>query len=65
MNTEKQEQIYLISKILNVSGVWEQIERALDIELDSNSDMFSEVENFILEKITEYIVEENLNEENY
>ena len=45
--------------------MWEQIERALDIELDSNSDMFSEVENFILEKITEYIVEENLNEENY
>jgi hypothetical protein len=60
LTDEQQEQIYLISEILNVSGVWEKIERALDIELDSNSDMFSDVEHFILKKI-----EESLNEEDY
>ena len=65
LTDEQQEQIYLISDILNESGVWGKIEKALDIELDSNSDMYSEVEEFILYKITEYIVEKSLNEENY
>tara|TARA_R100000734_G_C3312706_1_gene103803 strand:+ start:1624 stop:1818 length:195 start_codon:yes stop_codon:yes gene_type:complete len=60
LTDEQQEQIYLISDILNESGVWTKIERALGIELDTNSDMYSEVEHFILEKI-----EETLNEENY
>jgi len=65
LTDEQQEQIYLISDILNESEVWAKIEKALDIELDSNSDMYSEVEEFILYKITEYIVEKSLNEENY
>tara|TARA_R100001440_G_scaffold7982_1_gene15465 strand:- start:1401 stop:1610 length:210 start_codon:yes stop_codon:yes gene_type:complete len=65
LTDEQQEQIYLISDILNESEVWGKIEKALDIELDSNSDMYSEVEEFILYKITEYIVEKSLNEENY
>jgi len=53
LTDEQQEQILIISDVLNTSRVWTKLERRLDIELDSNSDIFSEIEEFILNKLEE------------
>tara|TARA_Y100000768_G_C23873489_1_gene631610 strand:- start:725 stop:919 length:195 start_codon:yes stop_codon:yes gene_type:complete len=53
LTDEQQEQILIISDVLNTSNVWTKLERRLDIELDCNSDIFSEIEEFILNKLEE------------
>ena len=42
-----------VSNILNESKVWIKIERALGIEIDTDSGIFSEIEEFIVEKFEE------------
>ena len=53
LTDEQQEQILIISDVLNTSEVWTKLERRLGIELDSNSMIFSEIEEFILNKLEE------------
>lgn len=52
--TQEQEQnILIISDLLNSSKFWVKLEQKLGIELDSNSMIFSEIEEFILDKLEE------------
>ena len=60
LTDEQSEQILIISDVLNTSNVWTKIERRLDIELDCDSDIFSEIEEFILNKLEE--MQENTRE---
>ena len=50
---ERENQILTISNILNNTKVWDKISEALDIEMDSNSMIFHEIEEFILDKLDE------------
>ncbi len=46
-------EIIAVSNILNDTGAYNQIGHALNMEIDSNSDIFREIEEFILEKYNE------------
>jgi hypothetical protein len=43
----------LVSNILNEGNVFDQIGRVLGIEIDNDSEIFSEIEQFIVEKFDE------------
>lgn len=52
---ERGEKILTLSNILNNTKIWDKIADALDIELDSNSMVFHEIEEFIVDKLDEMI----------
>ena len=52
---EREEQILTLSNILNNTKVWDKISKGLDVELDSNSMIFHEIEEFIVDKLDEMI----------
>lgn len=52
---EREEKILTLSNILNNTKVWDKISKGLDIELDSNSMIFHEIEEFIVDKLDEMI----------
>lgn len=58
---ERENQILKISNILNNTKVWDKISEALDIEMDSNSMIFYEIEEFILDKLDEMTEDNQLN----
>tara|TARA_R110001592_G_scaffold7016_1_gene39077 strand:- start:962 stop:1141 length:180 start_codon:yes stop_codon:yes gene_type:complete len=58
---ERENQILTISNILNNTKVWDKISEALDIEMDSNSMIFHEIEEFILDKLDEMTEDNQLN----
>jgi|13_taG_2_1085334.scaffolds.fasta_scaffold68630_1 hypothetical protein len=58
---ERENQIVAISNILNDTKVWDKISEALDIEMDSNSMIFYEIEEFILDKLDEMTEDNQLN----
>lgn len=58
---ERENQILTISNILNNTKVWDKISEALDIEMDSNSMIFYEIEEFILDKLDEMTEDNQLN----
>ena len=53
------EDIVTVSNILNDTKAYTKIGLALGIEIDSNSEIFEEIETFIVEKFQE-MKEENL-----
>jgi len=55
---KQQDRIYTISDILNSSNVWRMLEVRLGIKLDTDSDIYHEIEEFILMKL-EQMEEEN------
>jgi hypothetical protein len=52
---EREEQILTLSNILNNTKVWDKVSEALDIEMDCNSMVFHEIEEFIVDKLHEMI----------
>ena len=52
---EREEKILTLSNILNNTKVWDKISKGLDVELDSNSMIFHEIEEFIVDKLDEMI----------
>ena len=58
---ERENQILTISNILNNTKVWDKISEELDIEMDSNSMIFHEIEEFILDKLDEMTEDNQLN----
>lgn len=52
---EREDKILTLSNILNNTKVWDKISEALDIEMDSNSMIFYEIEEFIVDKLDEMI----------
>lgn len=52
---ERDEQILTISNILNNTKVWDKVSEALDIQMDCNSMVFHEIEEFIVDKLHEMI----------
>ena len=58
-HTDKQQDwIYTISDVLNSSNIWRMLEVRLGIRLDTDSDIYHEIEEFILMKL-EQMEEEN------
>tara|TARA_R100000234_G_scaffold113698_1_gene88321 strand:- start:2549 stop:2782 length:234 start_codon:yes stop_codon:yes gene_type:complete len=55
---KQQDRIYTISDTLNSSNVWRMLEVRLGIKLDTDSDIYHEIEEFILMKL-EQMEEEN------
>ena len=55
---KQQDRIYIISDTLNSSNVWRMLEVRLGIKLDTDSDIYHEIEEFILMKL-EQMEEEN------
>ena len=58
---KQQDRIYKISDVLNSSNIWERLEIRLGIKLDTDSDIYHEIEEFILMKLEQM---EEQNEEN-
>ena len=58
---EREEKILTLSNILNNTKIWDKISEALDIEMDSNSMIFHEIEEFILDKLDEMTEDNQLN----
>ena len=52
---EREEKILTLSNILNNTKIWDKISEALDIEMDCNSMVFHEIEEFIVDKLDEMI----------
>tara|TARA_R110002072_G_scaffold17717_2_gene66835 strand:- start:118 stop:291 length:174 start_codon:yes stop_codon:yes gene_type:complete len=52
---EREEKILTLSNILNNTKIWDKISNGLDIEMDSNSMIFHEIEEFIVDKLDEMI----------
>lgn len=52
---EREEKILTLSNILNNTKIWDKIAEALDIEMDCNSMVFHEIEEFIIDKLDEMI----------
>ena len=52
---EREEKILTLSNILNNTKIWDKISKGLDIEMDSNSMIFHEIEEFIVDKLDEMI----------
>jgi hypothetical protein len=52
---EREQQILTLSNILNNTKVWDKVSEALDIEMDCNSMVFHEIEEFIVDKLHEMI----------
>ena len=52
---EREEKILTLSNILNNTKVWDKVAEALNIEMDSNSMVFHEIEEFIVDKLDEMI----------
>ena len=58
-HTDKQQnRIYTISDVLNSSNIWAGLEMRLGIKLDTESDIYHEIEEFILMKL-EQMEEQN------
>ena len=55
---KQQDRIYTISDVLNSSNIWARLELRLGIKLDTDSDIYHEIEEFILMKL-EQMEEEN------
>ena len=55
---KQQDRIYTISDVLNSSNIWARLEVRLGIKLDIDSDIYHEIEEFILMKL-EQMEEEN------
>ena len=55
---KQQDRIYTISDVLNSSNIWRMLEVRLGIRLDTDSDIYNEIEEFILMKL-EQMEEEN------
>ena len=55
---KQQDRIYTISDVLNSSNVWRMLEVRLGIKLDTDSDIYHEIEEFILMKL-EQMEEQN------
>lgn len=55
---KQQDRIYTISDVLNSSNIWRMLEVRLGIRLDTDSDIYHEIEEFILMKL-EQMEEEN------
>ena len=55
---KQQDRIYTISDVLNSSNIWRMLEVRLGIKLDTDSDIYHEIEEFILMKL-EQMEEEN------
>ena len=60
---KQQDRIYTISDVLNSSNVWRMLEVRLGIKLDTDSDIYHEIEEFILMKL-EQMEEENQDYDN-
>ncbi len=50
---ERDNKILAISNILNDCKVWQKIEDSLSIDMDSNSMIFHDIEEFIMDKLEE------------
>ena len=57
-NEVEHDDVIKVSNVLNDTKAWLKIEKALGIEIDSNSMIFQEIEEFIVEKFNE-MKEEN------
>ena len=55
---KQQDRIYTISDVLNSSNIWRMLEVRLGIRLDTDSDIYQYIEEFILMKL-EQMEEEN------
>mgnify|MGYP007059462785 CR=1 FL=1 len=55
---KQQDRIYTISDVLNSLNVWQMLEMRLGIKLDGDSDIYHEIEEFILMKL-EQMEEQN------
>ena len=55
---KQQDRIYTISDVLNSSNIWRMLEVRIGIRLDTDSDIYHEIEEFILMKL-EQMEEEN------
>ena len=64
MNTQDKETAQLIlSELLNDARIFDRLAESMELELDYNSEIFHEIEEFIIDKFDE-MQEENNNQNN-
>jgi hypothetical protein len=59
-----QAEIEAISNVLNDTGAYNKIGEVLNMEIDHDSEIFREIEEFILEKYNEMNYDNKMSEEN-
>ena len=60
MNTQDKETAQLIlSELLNDARIFDRLAEAMELELDYNSEIFHEIEEFIIDKFDEMQEENN------
>ena len=60
MNTQDKETAQLIlSELLNDARIFDRLAKSMELELDYNSEIFHEIEEFIIDKLDEMQEENN------